>query len=163
MVWFNNGKCAILGPNYDGTGGGTAVPEGPMDLEADAIGIALMEEGVYTVNIDTHQDFADIAADEITATGYVARGDGVFLGSKTITLDNANDRGEFDAADHVYTSIGNGLNDTFDQIVVFRERATGPADADTLLLAHATVSATTTNGGNITLVFNVEGLLQLTA
>lgn len=161
MVWYNNGKCCVLSPEYTGTGGGTAVPEGPFDLLADTVKIALMKTS-YSINIDSHQDFADISASEIVATGYTARGDANPLASKTVTLDTTNDRAEFDAADLVYTAIGNGSNDTFDQIVVIRERATGPADGDTLLVAHATVSSTLTNGGNITLVFNAEGLLQLT-
>jgi len=133
-----------------------------MDVLADSIKIALMEEAVYVFNPDTHQDFADISTDEITATSYTARGNGISLASKTVTLDTGGDRAEFDAADLQYTGIGNGLNDTFDQIVVMRERATAPADADTLLIAHSAVSPTTTNGGNITLIFNVEGLLQIT-
>jgi len=163
MVWYNNAKCCALSPEYLGTGGGTAVPEGPFDLLADTVKIMLMLT-TYTINIDTHQDVADIITSEISnssVTGYTARGDATPLGSKTVTLDTGGDRGEFDAADLVYTAIGNGTNATFDQIVVIRERATGPADADTLLVAHATVSSTLTNGGNVTLVFNAEGLLQI--
>ncbi len=162
MVWYNNAKAAFLSPNYTGTGSGTAVPEGPMDLLADTIKIMLMKT-TYSIDIDTHQDVADIIASEIVATSYAARGDATALGSKTVTLVVASDRAEFDAANNVYVTIGNGANDTFDQIVVIRERATGPADADTLVLAHATVSSTTTNGGNVTLVFNAAGLLHITA
>ena len=69
---------------------------------------------------------------------------------------------KFDAADPVYATIGNGANDTFDQIVVIREQDAGVTNANTELLATAFVPSTTTNGGNITLIINVEGLLQLT-
>lgn len=165
MVWYNNGKCIFLSPEYLGTGGGTAVLEGPMDLLADSIKIALMKTA-YSIDIDTHQDFADITASEIVALGYLARGDGTgagSLGSKTVTLQTGTDLAEFDAADHTYPSIGGGPDDTFTSIVVMRERATGPVDADTLLIAHVGVSSTTTNGGDITLVFNAAGLLQITA
>ena len=164
MVWYNNGKCAFLSPEYLGTGGGTAVPEGPMDLLADTIKIMLMLNA-YSINIDTNQDVADIIVSEISnssVTGYVARGDASPLASKTVTLVTGSDQAEFDALDLVYSSIGNGTNATFNQIVVIRERTTAPVDADTLLIAHTTVSATTTNGGDITLVFNAAGLLQIT-
>lgn len=165
MAWYHNGKACVLSPEYLGTGGGTAVPEGPMDVLADTVKIMLMLT-TYTVNLGTHQDVADIIVSEISnssVTGYTARGDATPLASKTVTLDVANTRAEFDAADLVYTAIGNGVNATFDQIVVIRERTTAPVDADTLLIAHAIVSSTTTNGGNVTLVFNVEGILQITA
>ena len=159
MVWFNTGKTIMLDPSFNW---GTAMPEAPFALLLDKIFIALMKTS-YVINIDTHLDFADVVASEIVATGYVGRGDAQALASKTVAVDNTNDRGEFDAADPTYTAIGNGANDTFDEIVVGRENDTTPTDASSPLIAHATVASTLTNGGDVTLQLNAEGLLQITA
>jgi hypothetical protein len=159
MVWYNRGKFII----FDRTAAGVGEP--PLDLLLDMVKIALMLEA-YVINIDTHEDFADIVVSEISnssVTNYTARGNGIELASKAIARDDAADQSEFDADDLVYTAIGNGTNATFDQLVVMREQDAGATDANTELLAHATVSATTTNGGNVTLVFNTDGLLTLTA
>jgi len=156
MVWYNNGKGLMLDPNLSPVG------EGPLLLLSDRIIIALMK-AAYAVDIDAHHDFADtgVSTNEIVCTGYTARGDNNPLAGKTVTVDDANDRAEFDANDLVYTALGNGTNDTFDEIIIMREQDAGATDANTMLLAHASVSSTTTNGGNITLVFNAEGILQL--
>ena len=159
MVWYNSGKVIILDPSFAGV---PPVGEPPLELLLDVIRVALMDT-TYAINIDTHVDFDDISASEIVATGYTPRGNAIALASKTIVVDNTNDRAEFDAADLTYTAIGNGANDTFDQIVVMRAQSAGETDILTLLIAHTTVSTTATNGGNITLVWNAEGILHITA
>lgn len=156
MVFYNRGKFIIMDASAAGVG------EPPLALLLDRILIALMKT-TYAINIDTHEQFDDVSASEIVATGYVARGDGNQLTGKATARDDPNDRTEFDATDLIYTTIGNGANDTFDQIIVMREQDAGATNVNTELLAHAAVPSTTTNGGNVTLVFNVEGLLQLTA
>ena len=161
MVWYNTGKTIMLDPSFNW---GTAMPEAPLQLLSDVVFVALMLT-TYSLNIDTHLDFADVATSEIAnsgVTGYVARGDGTPLASKAVVVDNTNDRGEFDAANLVYTAIGNGTNATFDQIVIGRENDTTPTDATSPLIAHSTVSSTTTNGGDVTLVWNAEGILHIT-
>ena len=159
MVWFNNGKTVFLDPRFNW---GTAMPEPPFEILLDVIFVALMR-AAYSINIDTHLDFADVSTNEIVATGYVARGDASPLASKAVVVDNPNDRAEFDAADLTYSSIGNGTNDTFTQIIIGRENTTTPTNADSPLIAHATVASTLTNGGDITLQWNAEGILQITA
>ncbi len=156
MVWLNRGKHTI----FDRTA--ASVGEPPLDLLLDRVLIALMQTS-YTPNIDTDEQFDDISASEISALGYVARGDSNPLAGKGIVVDNTNDRSEFDATDLVYSSIGGGPDDTFDQIVVMREQDAGATDANTELIATVVVPSTTTNGGNITLVFDAEGLLHITA
>lgn len=156
MVWYDVGRYVILDATQEG--------EPPVDLLGDIIRVGLFLT-TYTINIATHDHWDDIAVSEISnsgVTGYVARGDGIQLGTKTITNDTGNSRAEFDAADHVYTAIGNGTNATFDQIVIGREQDAGATDANTVLLGHATVASTTTNGGDVTLQWNAEGILQLT-
>lgn len=156
-AWFNTGKAIILDPSYSGVG------ESPLQLLLDRVVPGLMKTS-YTPDIDTHINYDDISASGIVATNYVEPGNASSnaLASKTIAVDNTNDRAEFDAADLVYTSIGNGSNDTFDVIVITREQDASISEANTFLIAYADVASTTTNGGNITLVWNAEGILQLT-
>lgn len=66
----------------------------------DTIKVALVTSA-YTVNIDSHMAFTDIT-NEVTGTGYTAGG--ATLASKTVTQDNTNDRGVFDAADITWAS-----------------------------------------------------------
>lgn len=153
MVWYNRGKHIMMDPSAAGVG------EAPFALLLDVIKCALMKT-TYTIDIDLHAQFDDISASEIVATNYTARGNA--LASKATTLDLTNNRAEFDAADLVFTTLGNGANDTFDQVVICREQDASATAANTELIAHVSVASTTTNGGNITLVFNAEGILQLT-
>ena len=162
MVWHNSGKSIILDPSFAGV---PPVGEPPLELLLDIIRVALMDVtylGTPIFNIDTDVDFGDISGQEIVATGYVARGDGIALANKATTINLTTDIAEFDADDLTYTAIGNGTNDTFDSIVVMREQTAGATDANTLLIANTAVSSTTTNGGNITLVWNAAGILHLT-
>lgn len=151
MVWFNRGRHITFNTSA------AALGEAPYAPLLDVMKIALMR-AAYTIDIDTHEQFDDISANEIVATGYTTRG--FVLASKTMTRDDTNDRTEFDAADQVFT-IGNGTNDTFDQIVICREQDSTPTAANTELLSHAVVPTTLTNGGQITLAFNAEGILHL--
>lgn len=158
MVWYNRGKTLILNPS-------SATDEAPMLLLSDVIAVALMLNA-YTINIDTHVDFGDIATSEIANSGvdgYVARGDGRELASKAVAVDDANDRAEFDAADLTFPAIGGTTDATFNQIVIFRQPDASQTNDNAELLAHASVNATTTNGGDITLVWNAQGILQITA
>lgn len=156
MVFYNRGKHIVMDPNT-----ATGLGETPFDLLTDIIRVALMGTA-YAINIDTHEQFDDISANEIVVTGYTARGDGRELGTKTITRNNSFDRIEFDAADLVFSAIGNMTNQTFDQIVIMREQDAGATDANTELIAHRDIQGLTTNGGDVTLQWNVDGILQLT-
>jgi hypothetical protein len=148
--FFNHGKKVIF--DHSDTDA--------VDLLADNIRVGLMEQGVYSPDIDSHTYWGDsgVSSDEITATGYDANGDGRNLASKTMTQDNTNDRVEFDAADLTYDAIGGAANDTFDRILLFKW--TGVAGTSPVV-AYADVTATTTNGGDVTLTWDAEGILQM--
>jgi len=151
MVWYNGGKLRILNASHAEA----------IDLVADTINVALMKTS-YTINIDTtgHEHFDDVSASEIVATNYVVFGGGTeaALASKAVAADDTNDRAEFDAQDLTYSNIGNGSNDTFDQIIIYKDTATASTSS---LIAHATVNSTTTNGSSITLQWDAQGILQL--
>lgn len=155
MVWYNRGKHII----FDRTE--ATMGELPLDLLTDIIRVCLMKT-TYSVDIDAHEQFDDIAASEIVCTSYSARGDGVELTTKVITRQDDPDRTIFDADNHTFTSIGGAVNDTFDQVAIVREQDAGATDANTELLAHLLTPEQTTTGGSITLVWNAAGVLQAT-
>ncbi len=152
MVWYNRGKFVILDASAAGVG------EAPLALLLDIVKVALIE-AAYTFDND-HEQFDEVT-NEGTATNYVTRGNA--LGTKATTQDNTGDRAEFDAADTVFSSLGNGGNMTFTQIVILREQDAGPTAANSELMAHSAVGSTTSNGGDVTMVWNAEGILQITA
>ena len=72
---------------------------GNVDLTNDTIKVALVTSG-YTVNIDTHAFFSDIT-NEVSGTGYTAGGETL---SVTVSQDNTDDEGVFDATDVTWAS-----------------------------------------------------------
>lgn len=148
MAWHNFGKLVIFDHSH----------AHQIDLLNNTIQVALMKTA-YTPNIDTHDFWTStgVSTNEIVATGYTAKG--ATLASKAINRDDVNDRSEFDAGDTVFASIGNGANDTFDKILIFADLALSP-NAEPVL-GSQTVASTTTNGGDITLVWDPQGILQL--
>ena len=70
--------------------------------------------------------------------------------------DAANDRVELDGADTVYLAINAG---TFAQITLLKEVT---SDADSPAFVNVDSIDTATNGGDITLQWNGEGIIQLT-
>lgn len=150
MVWYNFGKLVILDAGHANA----------VDLTANTIKVALMKAS-YAINIDTHDFLDDITASEIVATNYTTGfAGGGTLGTKTTNQDNVNDRAEFDAADQLFSSLGNGANDTFDQVVIYKSIT---SNALSPLVGHGAVTSTLTDGGDVTLVWNAEGILHLTA
>ena len=157
MAWYNRGKALVLDPS------GFSIGEAPFALLLDNITIGLMRASyVFTV---TENFYTDVTADSIVvAAGYTEPGaaGAESLATKAVTQDDTGNRGEFDADNSEFTGIGNGTNDTFEDIVLCRQQDAGFTEANTVLLSNAAVGATLTNGGNITLIWNVEGILQTT-
>lgn len=96
-------------------------------------------------------DFID---GELSGTGYSRQ----TLASKTVTYDTANNRVEFDAADTTWTGINAG---TAAQATVHRDNTT---DATSTLFCDVDTGGfpVTTNGGDVTIQWNAEGIVQLT-
>jgi len=77
-----------------------SIMNGSIDLDTDTIKVALVTSS-YTPDQDAH-DFFDDVTNEVSGTGYTAGG--ATLASKTVTQDNTNNRGVFDAADTSWTN-----------------------------------------------------------
>lgn len=71
------------------------IMDGSIDLDTDTIKVALVTSS-YVPSQDNHDFFNDVT-NEVSGTGYSAGG--ATLATKTVTQDDSNDRGVFDADD----------------------------------------------------------------
>lgn len=128
--------------------------EGTLDWDAagTTIKVALVTSS-YTYNPD-HNFFDDIT-NELSGTGYTAGG--VAIGSKAVSRDTTNDRIELDAADAAWTALNAG---TIAAAIIYKD--TGVAGTSPLI-AFIDLTDTVTNGGNITIEWNAEGIINFPA
>lgn len=141
------------------------IMDGTVDLLSDAIKVMLVNS-TYTPNADDDAVDAGGASDpldaEINATNYTGGWGGSGrkpLASKAITVDKPNDRAEFDAADLIWSSLGGAQNDTVVGAILIKEG--GVDDTTSRLIAYIDFTDTPTNGGDFTIQWNAEGILQL--
>lgn len=141
--WYGKGLRKILDRTIDWVG---------------SANIKVMLLNSHTFDPD-HEFVSSVVADEFAGTGYTGGHNGAgrkALASKTITDDTANDRIELDAAD---PSAWTGLNtDTVAWAIVFEQ---GASDAASQLICALDPADLTTNGGDVTLSFNAEGVAQV--
>ena len=133
-----------------------------LDYLVDVIKCGLSD----TVHVpDKDNEFLDEAgADdfidgELSGPGYTGGFGGVdrrTLASKAVVYDTLNDRVEADAADITWTGINAG---TIAQATLLKEITN---DAASLCIVNVDVADTVTNGGDITIQWDVEGIFQLT-
>lgn len=128
----------------------------PIDLLNDAVRMGLYATGYAEDRDDQVADAGganDFVDHEVSGTGYAAGYNGSgrqLLSSKTLTVDLANDRWDFDAADITWTGINVGA---VAGAVLLIEDHLGAAgnDTQTRLVAHYDTNfPATTNGGNFT-------------
>ena len=132
-----------------------------VDRTIDWVGsanIKVMLLNAHTFSPD-HEFVSDVVADEFTGSGYTGGHNGAgrkALASKAIADDTTNDRIEMDAADpSAWTAIN---TDLIAWIVVFEQGASDAASQLILILDPADLQ---TNGSDVTLVFNAEGIAQI--
>ncbi len=138
--------------------------EGLLDLrEAGGdIRIALLKVAGSTT-CDTEKDKATISGfttlGELVATNYVRKA----LANQVVTEDNINNRSEFNADPVIWSALGGAVNDTIGAMLIYKHVTN---DADSIPIAYID-SATgspglplTTNGGDVTMTPNAEGLIQ---
>ena len=135
-----------------------------VDLLNNTIKVGLSTSTHVENKDDTFLD--DVGADdfvdgELSGTGYVAgfgNSGRQTLATKTLAYDAANDRVEFDADDVSWTGINAG---TAAQASLLREVTN---DAGSPLIANVDSGGfpVVTNGGNLTIQWNAEGIIWLT-
>jgi hypothetical protein len=126
---------------------GTAV----VDFDTDTMRVALLTG--HTPNQDAHDFFNDVVANEITGTGYTARG--AALGSKTVTYDTASDQVRMDAADTTWTT--STLSAT--HAVVYKDTGT---DATSPLMGLVDFGGTvSTTAGTFQITWDATGIIVI--
>jgi hypothetical protein len=132
--------------------------DGGVDLGNDTIKVALIDDTTaYSPNIDTETYVSDVldggtTAQECSGTGYTRK-----TVSLTTSQDNTDDEAVADAGDLTYSGADFG---TIQGILLFQEVTT---DSDSPLIAHITSAdlPLTTNGGDVNLNWDAEGVLNL--
>ena len=127
------------------------IMNGGLDLDTQTIKVALVTS-LYTPDQDLHADFADIT-NEVVGTGYTAGGQA--LATKTVTQDNIDNEGVFDAADVTWstsTITARGAVVYYDSTVA----------ATSLLICYIDfVTDQSSSAGDFTISWNAEGIVNL--
>lgn len=125
------------------------VLEGEMNLTSDTLNLILVAS--HTPDIDAHDDYSDVSADEFSDASYSTGGNA--LDNNAVTQDDANDRAKVDADDEVFTSLDGGtpshailMDDTVSPKYLILYWELGRA----------------ANGGNYTIQFHANGIMLLT-
>ena len=124
--------------------------DGTIAFESDTINVLLVDTS-HTFT-KTHEFVSDIVANEASGTGYARK----TLANAAIALDAANDRVEFDADHPSYTALDAG---TIAAAIIFKQVTN---DADSPLIAQIDFADLVTNGSDVELQINSEGLFFVT-
>lgn len=125
---------------------------GSIDLDTDTIKVMLVTS-TYTVDQDAHTKRSDIT-NEVVGSGYSAGG--ATLGSVTVTVDNTDNEGVFDAADTVWSAS----TITARAAVLYKARG-GASSADELICYIDFGSDITSTAADFTITWAAEGILNL--
>ena len=124
---------------------------GHIALDSDTINVALVTSS-YTPDIDAHENFDDLD-NEVSGTGYTAGG--AALANKAVTKDTGDDEGVFDADDLTWESA----SITARAAIVYRDSG---VEATSQLIAYIDFTEDkTASGGDFTIQWNAEGILNL--
>lgn len=125
--------------------------DGTLNWASADLRLLLVDAG-YTFDKD-HDFVDDVVADELSGTGYVRK----TLAGEATSLDNVNDRAEGDADDVSWTGINAG---TAKAAIIYVQVTN---DADSYLVCYIDTGGfpITTNGGDLTVQFNAEGVIQI--
>ena len=132
--------------------------DGVYDLDTGGDTIKFTLHTGYTPNIDTDDIWGDISTTEYgTGDGYTAGG--ATLASQATSVDTTDDEGVFDGDNITWSSLGPLSPATPSHTVCWDDTQTTPADP---LILYFELGTTATNGGDYTLDFATEGILNLT-
>ena len=133
---------------------------GTTGINASTLGLMLVSTD-YT--FDPDQDVVGVSGDSTSlpfaeeATGYTR---GTLL-ARTVTEDDAGNRGDIDVADHTFTAVSSSAL-VIGACIVYNEVATNDSSGRRLVSFHDTGFPVTANGGDITIQWSTGGFLQFT-
>lgn len=125
---------------------------GTHDLDTDTTKVMLCTS-TFAPNIDTTVFRSDVT-NEVTGTGYTAGG--ATLASPTVTVDNTDDEGVFDAADTSWATA----TITARYAVLYKSRG-GLASADEVIGWIDFGADKTSTAGTFLITWNAEGIINL--
>lgn len=128
------------------------IMNGSIDLDTDTIKIALVTSS-YTPDIDAHDFWDDVSANEVAASGTYAAG-GATL-TCTVTQDDTDNEGVFDATDVSWTSA----TITARYAVIYK--STGVAGTSPLICVIDFGSNQVSTLGTFAITFAAEGIINL--
>lgn len=128
------------------------IMNGSIDLDTDTIKVMLVTS-TYTADQDAHTKRSDIT-NEVSGTGYSAGG--ATLASLSVTADNTDNEGVWDAADTTWSSS----TITARGAVMYKSRG-GASSADELICYIDFAADKSSSAGNFTLQYAAEGILNL--
>lgn len=128
------------------------VMNGAIDLDTDSMKIMLVTSS-YTADQDAHTKRSDIT-NEVSGTGYSSGGSA--LANKTVTADNTNNRGVFDADDISWSTA----TITARGAVIYKARG-GASSADELLGYIDFGADKTSTAGTFTVTFDSAGIFYV--
>lgn len=128
------------------------IMDGSIDLDTDTIKIALVTSS-YTPSADNDDFWDDVSANEVGASGTYSAG-GATL-TVTISQDNTDDEGVFDATDVSWTTA----TITARYAVIYK--STGVAGTSPLVCLIDFGGNQTSSGGTFAITFAAEGILNL--
>lgn len=125
--------------------------EGSIDLVSDTVKVALVTG--YTIDVDAHDNWDDVSANEESGTGYTAGGEA--LANKTVTQDDTDDEGVFDADDVTWSGLDVG---TPSHAIIYKDSGT-PSTSPLIAAVELGVAS---NGQDYTIQWGAEGIINLT-
>lgn len=123
-----------------------------IDLDTDTIKVMLVTSA-YTPDQDTHTKRSDIT-NEVSGTGYTAGG--ATLANKSVTVDNTDNEGVFDADDVTWSTS----TITARGAVLYKSRG-GASSADELIAYIDFTTDKTSSGGDFTIQWGAEGIINI--
>lgn len=102
---------------------------------------------------------------EVTSTGYVGGFEGadrLSLASKALTVDQANNRAEFDCADLTWSSISRAAAESWVAFLILKELTNDAASPALWFIDTASGLPLIPNGSDITMTIDAQGLAQIT-
>lgn len=125
---------------------------GDVDFEGDTVKVALVTD-TYTPDQDTHDEWADVSANEASGTGYTAGG--ATLGSKTVTYDNATNRTTFSGGNVSWSNS----TVTARYAVIYDDTTAGKP-----LIAYVDFGSNqSSSSGTFTIAWSANGIFRTTA
>lgn len=134
----------------------TQVFPGTYDLSSATVKVALVMTNTTVDTEKTAQTLADFSVlDEYDGAAYARQ----TLASKTITQDDVNNRGVFDAADATFATLGAGTRQAAGMLILLD---LGGADSANIPIAFIDTGGFpfTGNGSDVAVTWNVDGIVQ---